>query len=59
MKNLSTSGGRILVLLVLVVIGLVAEHLGSAYAKDIVLPALTTLFLVLGGHRPAGRTGRT
>jgi hypothetical protein len=41
MKGLNSPGGRILILLLLVVIGLVSDRMGVPYAKDIVTATLT------------------
>jgi len=50
-RNLDSPGGRIVVLVALLVLGLAAEMLGVPYAKDIVLTTLGTLMCVLAGKR--------
>jgi hypothetical protein len=54
MKALSSPGGKISVLVFLVIGGLLADHFGVTYAKDVVIPSLSILLSVLG-PRPAGR----
>jgi FtsH-binding integral membrane protein len=55
MKSVNSSGGRILVLVFLVIVGLCSERLGIPYAKEIVLTTLATLLAVLAGqHRQNG-----
>ena len=50
-RNLNSPGGRIVVLVVLLVLGLASEMLGIPYAKEIVLTTLATLLAVLAGRR--------
>jgi hypothetical protein len=53
MNALSSPGGRIVILVVLVIVGLAADRLGVPFAKDMVLTTLATLLAVLAG-RPSG-----
>lgn len=48
-RNLNSPGGRIVVLVTLIVLGLASEMLGVSYAKDIVLTTLGTLMGFLAG----------
>ena len=51
MRAVNSPGGRILISVFLVVLGLVSDRLGVPYAKEIVLTTLATLLAVLAGQR--------
>ena len=50
LNKLSTTGGRILILFLLVVVGLCAQRAGVPYAKEIVFTVLPALVLLLVPH---------
>jgi hypothetical protein len=56
MKIVSSPGGRIVILLILVIVGLIADRVGITYGKEMALTTLATLLVALTGQRPGTRT---
>lgn len=51
MKAVNSSGGRILVMLFVLILGLTFDRVGVPYAKEMVLTTLATLLAVVSGQR--------